>query len=232
MTNTHREVERSHERDDTPRDVRRRHIQQSGRISATKLLVLGIVHLSGGAHGYQVRSELQSWRAETWAKIKPGSIYHALKKAAADGLLTEHAEPGNSGPERVLYRATPRGREEIVELVRDGLRRTQDPDMLNASIAMLPMLTRSDAIAHVSERVARLEAELVVQAEGWEDPHRDIPEHIPEHVREQAELWAGHARTELEWAKSLSKRLSEGAYTMADDPGSWRTVLDPLKMHL
>ncbi|WP_425570628.1 PadR family transcriptional regulator [Nonomuraea rosea] len=62
---------------------------------------------------YQVRSELQSWRAEIWAKIKPGSIYHALKKAAADGLLTEHAEPGNSGPERVLYRATARGRDEI-----------------------------------------------------------------------------------------------------------------------
>jgi hypothetical protein len=46
----------------------------------------------------------------------------------------------------------------------------------------------------------------------------------------QAELWAGQARTELEWAKSLSKRLSEGAYTMADDPGSWRTVPDHLKM--
>jgi hypothetical protein len=29
-------------------------------MSATKLLVLGIVHLSGGAHEYQVRSELQS----------------------------------------------------------------------------------------------------------------------------------------------------------------------------
>ena len=86
-------------------------------MSATKLLVLGIVHLSGGAHGYQVRSELQNWRAEIWAKIKPGSIYHALKKAAADGLLTEHAEPGNSGPERVLYRVTARGRDEIVELV-------------------------------------------------------------------------------------------------------------------
>ncbi|TDE09722.1 PadR family transcriptional regulator, partial [Jiangella asiatica] len=35
-------------------------------MSATKLLVLGIVHLSGGAHGYQVRSELQSWGAEIW----------------------------------------------------------------------------------------------------------------------------------------------------------------------
>jgi DNA-binding PadR family transcriptional regulator len=184
------------------------------------------VHLSGGAHGYQVRSELQSWGAEIWARIKPGSIYHALKKAAADGLLTEHAEPGNSGPERVLYRATARGRDEIVELVRDGLRRTHDPTMLDAAIAMLPMLTRTDAIAHVNERVARLEAELVGQAKGWENPNPDIPEH----VRDQAELWAGHARTELEWAKNLSKRLSEGAYTMADDPGSWRTVHDPLKM--
>ncbi len=189
-------------------------------MSATKLLVLGIVHLSGGAHGYQVRSELQSWGAETWAKIKPGSVYHALKKAAADGLLTEHAEPGQSGPERILYRATARGRDEIVELVRDGLRRTHDPDMLNAAITMLPMLTRADAIVHVNERVARLEAELVGQAKFWENPNPDTPEH----VRDQAELWAGHARTELEWAKSLSKRLSDGAYIMADDPDSWRST--------
>ncbi|MEW1838723.1 PadR family transcriptional regulator [Nonomuraea angiospora] len=206
--------------------IETRGLSGGGRVSATKLLVLGIVHLSGGAHGYQVRSELQSWGAESWAKIKPGSIYHALKKAAADGLLTEHAEPGNSGPERVLYRATTRGRDEMVELVRDGLRRTHDPDMLNASIAMLPMLTRTDAIAHINERVARLEAELVVQAKWRKHPNRDTPEH----VRDQAELWAGHARTELEWAKSLSKRLSEGAYIMADDPGSWRTVSDHLKM--
>jgi DNA-binding PadR family transcriptional regulator len=195
-------------------------------MSATKLLVLGIVQIAGGAHGYQVRSELQSWHADIWAKIKPGSVYHALKKAAADGLLTEHPEPGNSGPERVLYRATARGRDEIVELVRVGLRRTHDPDMLNAAIAMLPMLTRADAIAHVNERVVRLEAELVEQAKWREHPNRDTPEH----VRDQAELWAGHARTELEWAKSLSERLSAGAYAMADDPGSWRTVSDHLEM--
>lgn len=194
-------------------------------MSATKLLVLGIVHLSGGAHGYQVRSELRSWGAETWAKMNPGSVYHALKKAAADGLLTEQAEPGNSGPERVLYRVTARGRDEMVEMVRDGLRRTHDADMLNAAIAMLPMLTRSDAIAQVGARVARLEAELVAQAEWRKHPNPDTPEH----VREQADLWAGHARTELEWAKSLSERLSEGAYIMADDPGSWRTVPDQLE---
>src|SRR3982750_1813590 len=102
--------------------IETRGLSGGGRTSATRPLV---------------RSELQSWGAESWAKIKPGSIYHALKKAAANGLLTEHAEPGNSGPERVLYRVTARGRDEIVELVRDGLRRTHDATMLNASIAML-----------------------------------------------------------------------------------------------
>ena len=60
----------------------------------------------------------------------------------------------------------------------------------------------------------------------WRSTNRDALEH----VRDQAELWAGQARTELEWAKSLSKRLSEGAYTMADDPGSRRTVPDHLKI--
>lgn len=39
-----------------------------------------------------------------------------------------------------------------------------------------------------------------------------------------------HARAELEWAKSLPKRLPKGAYTMADDPGSWRTVPVHLKI--
>ena len=78
----------------------------------------------------------------------------------------------------------------------------------------------------VDTTLAGAQAELVVQAKWREQPNRDAPEH----VRDQAELWAGQARTELEWAKSLSKRLAEGAYTMADDPGSWRTVHGPLKI--
>ncbi|MEU1726191.1 hypothetical protein [Nonomuraea sp. NPDC005692] len=78
----------------------------------------------------------------------------------------------------------------------------------------------------VDTTLAGTQADLVEQAKWREHPNRDAPEH----VRDQVELWAGHARTELEWAKNLSKRLSEGAYTMADDPGSWRTVHDPLKM--
>ena len=124
----------------------------------------------------QVRYELQSWGVESWAKIKPGSIYHALKKAAADGLPHRTRRAGNSGPERVLYRATARGRDEIVELVRDGLRRTHDPAMLNVHRHVAH--ADQDRCHRALNERSRLEAELVVQAKWWEHPNRDTPEHV------------------------------------------------------
>jgi DNA-binding PadR family transcriptional regulator len=31
-------------------------------------------------HGYDVRRMLLSWRADQWASVNPGSIYHALRR--------------------------------------------------------------------------------------------------------------------------------------------------------
>ncbi len=58
-----------------------------GPASATRLLVLGVVRKHGKAHGYQVRRELLTWSADKWANVAPGSIYHALKQMAKEGLL-------------------------------------------------------------------------------------------------------------------------------------------------
>ena len=51
--------------------------------STTRLLVLGVVKLFQPVHGYEVRRELLSWRAQEWASVQPGSIYNALKSCAA-----------------------------------------------------------------------------------------------------------------------------------------------------
>ncbi|MDQ3403801.1 MAG: PadR family transcriptional regulator [Actinomycetota bacterium] len=94
-------------------------------MSATRMLVLGVIHGSGQAHGYQVRTELMSWKAEEWARIKPGSIYHAIRKAAADGFLDAvPQERGDSGPERTAYRITESGVDEMRKLVREVLGRS------------------------------------------------------------------------------------------------------------
>ena len=48
-------------------------------VSATRLLVLGVVRGSGHMHGYRVGADLLSWGAGEWANVKWGSIYRALR---------------------------------------------------------------------------------------------------------------------------------------------------------
>ncbi|WP_436493662.1 PadR family transcriptional regulator [Actinokineospora sp. HUAS TT18] len=182
-------------------------------MSATRMLVLGVIQLAGGAHGYQVRTELVSWRAEEWARIKPGSIYHAIRKAAADKLIDEpHAEPGAAGPERTVYRITEAGTVELRRLVREGLRHTRDPWMLNAAIAMLPVLSQDEAAAMVRERILRLEADLVGLQQWRAAPDPDTPPHVVE----QANLWLGQVAAELAWATELLGKIESGTYKLGE----------------
>ncbi|MGH7750146.1 MAG: PadR family transcriptional regulator, partial [Candidatus Dormibacteria bacterium] len=50
---------------------------------------------------------LLTWRADEWANVNPGSIYHALKTLTRDGFL-RIAETGRQGarPERTAYELT------------------------------------------------------------------------------------------------------------------------------
>ncbi|CRK61480.1 Transcriptional regulator, PadR family [Alloactinosynnema sp. L-07] len=180
-------------------------------MSATRMLVLGVILLAGGAHGYQVRTKLVSWRADEWARIKPGSIYHAIRKAAADKLIDElHAEPGAAGPERTVYRITEAGMVELKRLVREGLRHTRDPWMLNAAITMLPVLSHAEAAAMIRERILRLEADLVNLRQWRAEPGPDTPLH----VIDQANLWLGQVAADAAWAAELLSKIESGAYEL------------------
>lgn len=65
-------------------------------MSSTQLLVLGVVRKSEPVHGYDVRRTLLTWRADEWANVNPGSIYHALKTLTRDGFVRV-AETGRHG---------------------------------------------------------------------------------------------------------------------------------------
>jgi DNA-binding PadR family transcriptional regulator len=180
-------------------------------VSATRLLVLGVVRGYGRAHGYRVGSDLLSWGADDWANVKWGSIYHALRKLTADGFLLDHDEV----PGRTDYELTERGEGEFQRLLRDALRRPNPrPDLIGAALAMLPSLTRADAVGLLRERLAALEAsrdKARAQVEGWADPP---------HVRELFGLWEHTAAGGAEWTRGLIERLEQGAYPMAGEPGS------------
>ncbi|GLW49001.1 transcriptional regulator [Streptomyces sp. NBRC 14336] len=186
-------------------------------MSAIRLLVLGAVRQHGRAHGYQVRNDLEYWGAHEWSNAKPGSIYHALKQMAKQGLLHAHeiAPSTAGGPPRTEYEITEKGTEEYLRLVREALvSYDQKMDVKSAAIGFMVDLPRAEAVALLKERVRRSEEWRAAVTEHY------IPEEGPGqlgHIGEIMNLWVHTADAEAEWTQGLIERIEGGAYTFAGE---------------
>jgi DNA-binding PadR family transcriptional regulator len=194
-------------------------------MSAIRLLVLGAVRQHGRAHGYQVRGDLEYWGAHEWSNAKPGSIYHALKQMAKQGLLHEHetAPSTAGGPPRTEYEITPAGAEEYFRLVREALTSyDQRTDVKSAAIGFMVDLPRAEAVTLLKERIRRIEE--------WRSTVTGhyVPEDGPEtlgHIGEIMNLWIHTADAEAEWTEGLIARIEGGAYTFAGEGDPFVGVL-------
>ncbi|BDM73126.1 transcriptional regulator [Streptomyces nigrescens] len=186
-------------------------------MSAIRLLVLGAVRQHGRAHGYQVRNDLEYWGAHEWSNAKPGSIYHALKQMAKQGLLHAHdiAPSTVGGPPRTEYEVTPAGEAEYFSLLREALSRAdQKFDVLSAGIGFVVDLPRDEAVALLKQRVRALEE--------WRSTVTDYytPEEGPGqlgHIGEIMNLWVHSADSGAEWTRGLIARIEGGAYVFAGE---------------
>jgi len=182
-------------------------------VSAIRLLVLGAVRQHGRAHGYQVRNDLESWGAHEWSNAKPGSIYHALKQMAKQGLLLAHeiAPSTAGGPPRTEYEITEEGTEEFLSLLREALTSyDQKMDVVSSGIGFIVHLPREEAVALLTKRVEGLEE--------WRKSVTDYytPEDGPGqlgHIGEIMHLWVHSADAGAEWTRGLIERIEGGAYT-------------------
>src|SRR3990170_67405 len=92
-------------------------------LKPVRLLVLGALRRRGRAHGYQVRADMESWGAHEWSTATSGSVYHALKSMAGQGLLVTHETVPSAagGPPRIEYQLTGKGDEEYFAMLRQAL---------------------------------------------------------------------------------------------------------------
>ncbi len=186
-------------------------------MSVTRLLVLGAVRQHGRAHGYQVRNDLEFWGAHQWSTAKPGSIYHALKHMAKQGLLIAHevAPSAAGGPPRTEYELTEAGEETYLELLRGALRAHDERiDVLTSGVGFIVDLPRAEAVALLKERVEALDAWRAEVLEHW------TPQSTPAewgHIGEIMRLWVHNAESSAEWTRGLIRRLESGAYVMAGE---------------
>ncbi|MER5178956.1 PadR family transcriptional regulator [Streptomyces sp. NPDC002896] len=186
-------------------------------MSAIRLLVLGAVRQHGRAHGYQVRNDLEYWGAHEWSNAKPGSIYHALKQMAKQGLLHAHeiAPSTAGGPPRTEYEVTDKGNQEYFKLLRESLTAyDQKPDVLSAALGCMVDLEREEALELLEERVRGIGEWRAAVTEYYTPA--DGPEQLG-HIGEIMNFWVYSADRGAEWTRGLIDRIKGGAYTFAGE---------------
>ncbi|HEX2314578.1 MAG TPA: PadR family transcriptional regulator, partial [Thermomonospora sp.] len=185
-------------------------------MSAIRLLVLGAVRQHGRAHGYQVRADLEFWGAHEWGQIKPGSIYHALKQMAKEGLLVadETTPSPAGGPPRTEYEVTEAGTKEYFALLRESLTTHDKPILLSVGLGFIVDLPREEAVALLRRRIERLDEWRASVVEYYK------PEEGPAqlgHIGEIMHMWLHSADVGAEWTRGLIERIENGAYVFAGE---------------
>ena len=203
----------------------------------TRLIVLGLVRWLGPVHGYLVRREIDSWRMPGATEVGAGSIYHALKKLTADGLIEVVAtESVDDRPARTTYRITVTGEAEFQRQLRDSLWNVSAPDdPFQTAWGFASVLSRTENVAMLRQRAeilyARIDALTALLAattdrfDGGEELGY-VPAHVRSMLRRQADLW----NVDAEWCETTAARIESGELDMGTDLGpeeaaNWREAI-------
>ena len=180
-------------------------------MSTTRLMILGLVRWMQPVHGYDVKRELESWQADEWTSIATGSIYHALRKMAEDGLLEEVAtEQVGARPARTTYRCTAKGDREFEELLRRFWWSYEAPtDPFQAGFAFLPDLPATEAVAALRNRARLLR--LIVDTHRFAIASDFVRKAKPTHVAWMFELIIDRLEVEVAWCERVATRIEGGA---------------------
>lgn len=185
------------------------------------MMILGLVKWMQPVHGYDVRRELLSWEADQWANVAPGSIYHALKKLAEEGLLAEvETHQVGTRPARTTYRITAKGEAEFEELLRKYWWELDQPtDPFLAAMGFLPALPRDEAIEALRNRARMLRASVerlrAAIASEWMQTSK------PTHVAWMLERSVALMEAEIPWCERVAELVASGVPYLPDTMVPW-----------
>ena len=113
-------------------------------------------------HGHQIRRTAQIDRTELWADVKPGSLYGALHRMEAEGVIEAlRTEQEGNRPARTIYAITDEGRAELEAQRDEALREPRlRPDPVDLALQFTADLAPEDLQAVLAERRRALAAEL------------------------------------------------------------------------
>jgi DNA-binding PadR family transcriptional regulator len=174
-------------------------------VNPTRLFVLGALAKRGPMYGHQVRRNARIDRSDLWSDVRPGSLYGALHRLAAEGLIEPlRTEQSGNLPARTVYAITEEGRRELRALRAEalcdvGLR----PDPVDLAVAMSGDLDEDTLRGYVEDRIKALSVQAAQfsheRERAWPD-QTVADDLVIEHARLRLEA-------EVTWHQMLLDRL-------------------------
>jgi DNA-binding PadR family transcriptional regulator len=158
-------------------------------------------------YGHQIRRDARMDRADLWSDVRPGSLYGALHRLAAEGLIEPvRTEQAGNLPARTVYAITAEGQRELrtlrAEALQDvGLR----PDPVDLALVMSGDLDVGILCGYIEDRIRALRSQAACNAQHSERiwPDQTVADDlVVEHARLRIEA-------ELAWHQMLLDRAGK-----------------------
>ena len=198
-------------------------------MNPTRLFILGALAKHGPLYGHQLRRDARLDRTELWSEVRPGSLYGALHRLAAEGLIEPlRTEQDGQLPARTVYGITGEGHRELRTLRAEALQEVRlQPDPVDLALAMSADLDPRILRGYLEDRVRALSARAA-QFDHQRDrlwPGQTVADDL---VVEHARL---RIRGELEWHElvldQLGKLTVDSQRPDAERPDSERADNEP-----
>jgi DNA-binding PadR family transcriptional regulator len=127
-------------------------------VSSVRLYILGALAAEGPMHGHELRLLAEREHVHYWTDVSVGSLYGAIKRLAAEGLIAElRVEREGNYPERQVYRITESGSASLAELRREALGTVVfKPDPFDLAMSRLDPESLDSVEATLAARLATL----------------------------------------------------------------------------
>lgn len=171
----------------------------------TQLFVLGMLARNGPMHGHQIRRQAELERAEFWGNVKVSSLYAALHRLEAEGLI-EAVEQTQTGrfPARTVYAITAEGWRELVVLRDACFRNTAvEPDPLDLALSFSDDVDADSLRSIIEDRLASFHA----LAESMERQEQQVRQYLTPFNLAVFAHYKARVAAEVRWHEEFLEQL-------------------------
>ncbi|MFJ7951416.1 PadR family transcriptional regulator [Lysinibacillus sp. NPDC096418] len=140
----------------------------------TRALVLGLLKSAGPMSGYEIQQMMQSAQTDTWAYVKPASIYHALKKLQDEGKVVLEKVEQTGLRIKSIFKITEDGELELNQLLLDSFASPSVvfPASLYTALTFMENLSEDEIITALEKQIDEITHIYQSMKHGYEEKER------------------------------------------------------------